>query len=226
MDDFFGRVLIAVIPSCFSLAGSVVLFFLESVGTNGRLKRVRLLAEMSELAEKNPELTSLKTYLFNDVVGQISWNKVSVDPVITSNSLYGGGIVSDQARAHCPSCGAPLEPGMAFCVNCGDALHTESLPAGAAAASKASPHLYPMPCPSVGRQGDRQPVTSRQIGTNDSRDDGSSTIRILLGCAAALYVVLILGLSGSPLGMLWNALAGLLGVLLVLAEYYAWKRFG
>lgn len=60
VDDFVERILIVVIPSCFSLVGSVAGSFLESVGINGRLKRVRLLAEMSELAEKNPELTSLK----------------------------------------------------------------------------------------------------------------------------------------------------------------------
>ena len=58
----------------------------------------------------------------------------------------------------------------------------------------------------------------------DSRDDRRSAIRILLGCAAALYVVLTIGLSGTPLDMLWNALAGLLGVLLVLVGNFVWKR--
>lgn len=226
MDDSVERILIAVLPPCFSLIGGVAGSILESVGINGRLKRIKLLAEVSELAERNPELTPLKTYLFNDVVRKISRDKVLVDPVVTLDSSDGGRIVPDQVRAHCPSCGAPLESGMAYCVNCGDALRTERFPADAAAASKAFPHLYPMPSPSGVRQTDTQPVASRQIGTNSSRDDRSSTIRILLGCAAALYVVLIIGLSGSPLDMLWNALAGLLGVLLVLAEYFAWKRLG
>lgn len=155
----------------------------------------------------------------------MSRNRVSVDPVITSANSGGNRKISDRTCAHCPKCGTPLKPDLSFCTNCGTSIDVvASSPVDAEAAHTPGPRLYPMPSPSVGRQTDAQPAASCQVSVYDSRDDRRSAIRILLGCAAALYVVLTIGLSGTPLDMLWNALAGLLGVLLVLVGNFVWKR--